>query len=1352
MKKILITLLFVILTVTAMTMLIPGLSAATHVVINLNDSGTGSLRQAIANATGGDTITFAANLNGTINLDSELSFDKNLTIDGEGKITLDGGGSVRVINYTGTGTLTLNGLTIQNGNIDGGGGGVYSNGTVDATNCTFTGNTAYYDGGGVLVVQFNTRLTLTDCTFTGNSAIHGGGGAAAYDGSVVELTGCTFTGNEAYVGGGIFANANYPIDGGSVKAINSIFTNNTATEPDSGAIETWLNVPVTLSHCTVVNNTGYGAKAKDSTLTVSNSILTGNNGGGDQTNKAITGDNLTGSYADIFGTNKVNLNTGWICPLDIPANKTTAVTTYTNDLTGKTRGTEYTYGALEPWLNTDLVVKNNNDSGPDSLRDIIGRLNNTSGNENVNVITFLANVTTIKLESNLPEIGEWVSETEIRGNPGVTIDGNKQYSIIRYAPDLDLTLSNLTIQNGKSGGYGGGGVAAGGNVIAADCKFIGNISGEFGGGVFAEGDSTLTDCTFTGNMAPGGVSGGLYAIGDSTLTDCTFTGNEAKYSGGLYVIGELTAINSMFTQNTTINSTSGAIDGDNNIILYHSTVADNTGMGVYSEFGEITAYNSIIAGNTIQTNKAADYDYTGKNLIDGIGGVTRFSIFGLSEMNPMDSKGWISPLDTSVNTSAVPLTDPAIVALLVAKDIAEDLRGTEFCTYGALEATVKSQISITGTNKIADTIGFVGDQVVTAKLTGAFVNADHPLELTAEIDGITVKATATANGEINFTFNGKDLNKLAVNVYDIKVSTVGNDLNKECEAIVGTLTVLDRVDLTITGTNNITQTVGTSYDLTIKANLSGGDFRSGNLMFTAEINGIKTPLPVTVTANGEMQFRFAEAYLGGLAIGDYPIKVSTPGNALNKECEAKVGTLTITDKSGLSITGTNNITKTIGVVGDQTITVTLSGGDFSSSNLTLTADINGIKIPLTVTANGEYKFMFEADKLNALAVGTYEIKVSTAGNSLNAKCEAVVGILTITDKAGLTIAGDNKITAKYGAVGEQVITAELSSGDYSGGALTFTADINGIKVTVTAIEDGELKFNFAGIDLNALAVGNYEIKVSTAGNVLNAKCEVKVGTLTIIKTTGAITGADDITKTYGDADFGVNLSAPGNPTFTLTSGNENVAVIIDGKIHIVGAGTVTIIVTASEVPGYEPMTDSFVLTVNKAVMNTDQLIKQLCVKYQSGLKLSDIKLPSGYAWVNPDTIIGVNDSGKKHPVIYTDPSGNYESAEIMIEVKVTDIPAAEEKPVDIMLTDFPYQSLINQKVTIHEVKFESNGGSKVTVQGIEHSGTISEPEAPTKEGYVFKGWYADELFRVKYDFAKRVTGSIVLHAKWELLK
>src|SRR5438874_4005714 len=103
--------------------------AATITVTNTNDSGGGSLRQAIADAHNGDIVRFG--ITGTITLATdELLVDKSVTINGPGSdnLTVTGSGFSRVFHVSGAVTATIAGLTITNGSDwDGfGGGGIYN--------------------------------------------------------------------------------------------------------------------------------------------------------------------------------------------------------------------------------------------------------------------------------------------------------------------------------------------------------------------------------------------------------------------------------------------------------------------------------------------------------------------------------------------------------------------------------------------------------------------------------------------------------------------------------------------------------------------------------------------------------------------------------------------------------------------------------------------------------------------------------------------------------------------------------------------------------------------------------------------------------------------------------------------------------------------------------------------------------------------------------------------------------------------------------------------------------------------------------------------------------------------------
>ena len=63
------------------------------------------------------------------------------------------------------------------------------------------------------------------------------------------------------------------------------------------------------------------------------------------------------------------------------------------------------------------------------------------------------------------------------------------------------------------------------------------------------------------------------------------------------------------------------------------------------------------------------------------------------------------------------------------------------------------------------------------------------------------------------------------------------------------------------------------------------------------------------------------------------------------------------------------------------------------------------------------------------------------------------------------------------------------------------------------------------------------------------------------------------------------------------------------------------------------------------------------------------------------------------------------------------------------------------------VKFNSDGGTNVEDQTVEYNAKVSEPTAPTKEGYTFNGWKKDNAV---YNFATPVTENITLIADWTI--
>ncbi len=254
-----------------------GARAATLTVLNLNDSGPGSLRQAIADANPGDTITFGTSrhdegrhcgLTGTITLTSgALTINKDLDIEGpgpcrpdrdEGKgrdgrdsdgLTISGNHASRVF-VVGSGTVTIAGVTIRDGLADlnspilaSTGGGILNLASLILSDDVVSDNQALGDksqapftwsgsalGGGVCNAGI---LAVTDCSFTGN-LVRGGDGSSgdiapgiASGGAIsnfgnADVTRSQFTGNVSQAASGNGSSGSAYAGKGYAGAIGSV--------------------------------------------------------------------------------------------------------------------------------------------------------------------------------------------------------------------------------------------------------------------------------------------------------------------------------------------------------------------------------------------------------------------------------------------------------------------------------------------------------------------------------------------------------------------------------------------------------------------------------------------------------------------------------------------------------------------------------------------------------------------------------------------------------------------------------------------------------------------------------------------------------------------------------------------------------------------------------------------------------------------------------------------------------------------------------------------------------------------------------------------------------------------------
>jgi predicted outer membrane repeat protein len=253
-------------------------------VVNINDLGSGSLRQAIADICPGGTISFAPSLAGqTITLASTLEIDKDLTIDGSAlssSISISGNNDVRVFYVYPELTVSFNKLVIENGKSTTDGGAIYNNGTLTIANSVFAANQAKFNadaigiGYGGAIVHQNGLLTITGSKFIDNTASRGG--AIACRGGTIAITNSTFLSNNASSvagdGGAIFG-----CESGSIA--NSTFSSNIASHHGGAIFVDNDAEPFTVRNSTFYGNSSPngGGIANYGGLVVTNSTLSHNN-------------------------------------------------------------------------------------------------------------------------------------------------------------------------------------------------------------------------------------------------------------------------------------------------------------------------------------------------------------------------------------------------------------------------------------------------------------------------------------------------------------------------------------------------------------------------------------------------------------------------------------------------------------------------------------------------------------------------------------------------------------------------------------------------------------------------------------------------------------------------------------------------------------------------------------------------------------------------------------------------------------------------------------------------------------------------------------------------------------------
>lgn len=614
-------------------------------VVDPND-GLTSLREAIDAANDGTTILFDQRLVGkTICLNEKLDVSKAIAIDGENRVTLDGGDKYQILNIKGgskTNPVLLRNLKFQNGYAyEGGavrsngvltienssflqnsaksrggvlyaegvltiknsefsknsanlyyGGAVYSTGDLTIEDSVFADNFAGYDGGAIYKNQG--LLTIANSTFTGNTADFDGGAIFAYLGEH-SIANSTFDGNSAkYYGGGAIE-----IQSGRLTLSNSILCNNTAKE--SGAIEMEFGGLI-LVNSVLFNNTTEGSggavflEYKDSSALVANCTISGNaaqSGGG--------WGNAAGGSVTIFNTivsqNFAVENPNMSGPTFIANNNCIdgepgfVVAPIFSDA-GKLMNADeldlrldHNSNAIDAGNSASVLTEFDLDGNPRVVGDAV----------DIGAYEFAWILVDTEADVVDPNDGVTSLREAIELAPGGTTIVFDERLVKTITLDSELTIAKSITIDGEDR------VVLDGGKKNRIFKIIGenedshailrNLtlqngkakSQNKGGAIYSEGRLTIENSTFIGNS--GFVGGAVENNGGNlTIKNSTFSDNHADFGGAVGCEGGcLTIVNSVLTRNS-VSSIYGAGNG--------------RGGAIYMQEGVTYLYNCTVAGNT----------------------------------------------------------------------------------------------------------------------------------------------------------------------------------------------------------------------------------------------------------------------------------------------------------------------------------------------------------------------------------------------------------------------------------------------------------------------------------------------------------------------------------------------------------------------------------------------------------------------------------------------------------------------------------------------------------------------------------------------------------------------------------
>ena len=821
-----------------------------------------------------------------------------------------------------------------------------------------------------------------------------------------------------------------------------------------------------------------------------------------------------------------------------------------------------------------------------------------------------------------------------------------------------------------------------------------NTAAKEGGGVKNSATFTMSGGSISNNTATN-EGGGVYNTGTFTLKGGTISNNTVTLrGGGVHNLGTFNQSNGTISGNNAPYG-GGVYTGEGNTFnLFGGSISGNTandGGGVHNA-GTFTMTDGTISGNTV--------------VLRGGGGVHNYQ--GTFTMKGGTISG------NNVTTDGGGVKNSATFNLfggtISGNKATTDGGGIEnSATFTMSNGTISGNTAATNGGGVKNSGTFRQSGGAISDNTASEGSGVYNTETFSMSDGTITGNTAAANGGGVYTGEGNTFNLFGGTISGNTANDGGGVHN------AGTFTMTDG---TISGNTVVLRGGGVKNSATF--NLSGGTI-SGN----------------KATNGGGIENSATFSMSGGEISGN---NVTTDGGGLKNS-----GTFTMTggDISGNKATNGDELYHT----GSK---VSLSGAGNISGGTTYLDGAQTITLSGALTETGGIQnIVTSKPTLNATIITTNSPK-----DAETARPHFALNNGLAKDYA-LKVSGTDLILGKY--------TVTYHGTGSTGGTAPHDPNGYGTNAEVTIQDQNTLeKTGHTFTEWNTQADGNgtaYQPKATFHINEdtnLHAQWKPNVTTITLENNSQTF---DTVNITYGTTTFNATPKVPSQDNHTFLGWYTQKS---DGTQVINSAGDL------NESPGY----------VKNGIWDNGTAALTLYAQWHENTlppKITTTNLPDGSINTKYEAVT-LKATGTT-PITWTILSGDLPNGLTLssdgtisgtptktgtftftVQAENADPAGPDTKQLTITITSNPNPgpnppgsscSGSGNMDNAFRVLFDTKGGSFISpVTSLSYGDTITQPPAPTKDGYTFSGWYKDEACTISWSFSEGIPGDITLYAKW----